>query len=210
MRMTLNILRLGGESDPEDGDRVDTDNDGDDVKDGVRSILQRVERVRAEILAKMFDYDEKKENLDSMKKKHEKQTQQLVGKQFKETRALETRHKYQLKLLQKQQTEERSKAEMKRVATRKELEQLKESLEHLMTDNPVTPATPPPPPCPSCPVCFEVLKPPVRILQCINGHLVCERCRSQPQIEVCPTCRKYIVGRATAMEQHLRALFQHE
>ena len=149
--------------------------------------------------------------VEGMKRKHEKQTQSLVSRQFKECQALETKHKHQLKMLQKQQTEERSRAEMDKAATKKELEQLRDSLDHLMESGQPTPPPPPPtPPCPTCPVCFDSLKPPVRILQCINGHLVCERCRSQPQIEVCPTCRKYIVGRATAMEQHLRALFQHE
>ena len=115
---------------------------------------------------------------------------------------MEAKHEYQLDILQRQQVEEKLEAEREKVGTRQELEQLRSSLDHLLD------ATPAPPPCPTCPVCFESLKPPVRILQCINGHLVCERCRAQPQVEVCPTCRKYIVGRATAMEQHLRALFQ--
>lgn len=210
LRMTLNILRLGNDSDSEDGERLDTEPDGDEVKDDIKSILHRVERVRADILAKMFDYDEKKEHVDSLKRKHEKQTQSLVSKQLKECQALEAKHKYQLRVLQKQQTDERSQAEVDRLATKQELAQLRDSLDHLLECDQATPSPPPAPPCPTCPVCFESLKPPIRILQCINGHLVCERCRSQPQIEVCPTCRKYIVGRATAMEQHLRVLFAHE
>jgi len=63
-------------------------------------------------------------------------------------------------------------------------------------------------PCPECPVCIEKLMPPTRILQCSNGHLICEDCVSKANIIDCPTCRMKIVGRATAMEQHLASLFQ--
>jgi len=209
LRMTLNILRLGSEdSDSEDGDGIE----GDDVKDDIKTILSRVETVRTDILAKMFDYDEKKEHLNTLKRKHERQTQSLIAKQVKETQALEAKHQHQLSVLQKQQSEEKSLAEQEQVVTRQELKELRDSLDHLLSPgrSPGPPAPPPTPPCPTCPVCFESLGPPTRILQCINGHLVCERCRSQPQIEVCPTCRKYIVGRATAMEQHLRILFAQD
>ena len=226
LRLTLNILRLGSEA--SDSEEAEEATDG--VKDDVRTILHRVERVRADILAKMFDYDEKKEAVDSMKRKHEKEREGLVSRQLRECEALETRHQYQLRVLQKQQSEERARAERERLGTKRELEELRDSLASQLLEPAPAPAPAPAPPCPACPVCFEVLKPPVRILQCINGHLVCERCRAQPQIEVsqttavlhyrvfthgdcfqvCPTCRKYIVGRATAMEQHLRILFQHE
>ena len=173
--MTLNMLRLGQEEESEENDNHD--NETDEVKDDIRTILSRVERVRSDILAKMFDYDEKKDHLESLKRKHERQTQSLVAKQYKECQALESKHKYQLKTLQKQQTDERSQAELDRVATKQELERLRDSLDHLLDNTPDTPAPAPTPPCPTCPVCFDTLKPPTRILQCINGHLVCERCR---------------------------------
>ena len=56
---------------------------------------------------------------------------------------------------------------------------------------------------PTCPICWESLKPGERIFQCINGHLVCEICKHEPQVKCCPTCRQDIIGRATAMEQLL-------
>merc|ERR1712215_137192 len=59
---------------------------------------------------------------------------------------------------------------------------------------------------PLCPVCWEEMKPPKRIFQCTNGHLVCEGCRNQPQLVKCPTCREPIMGRATAMEHFLAQL----
>ncbi|XP_004711279.3 E3 ubiquitin-protein ligase SIAH1-like [Echinops telfairi] len=36
-----------------------------------------------------------------------------------------------------------------------------------------------------CPVCYDSVLPP--ILQCKNGHLVCNNCR--PKLDICPTCR---------------------
>jgi len=63
-------------------------------------------------------------------------------------------------------------------------------------------------PCPECPVCIEKLMPPTRIMQCSNGHLICEDCVSKANVIDCPTCRMKIVGRATALEQHLAYLFQ--
>lgn len=39
-----------------------------------------------------------------------------------------------------------------------------------------------------CPVCFDYVLPP--ILQCQNGHLVCQACRQM--ITTCPTCRVQI------------------
>jgi len=62
-------------------------------------------------------------------------------------------------------------------------------------------------PCPECPVCLDSMKPPMRILQCVSGHLVCEGCSRKMKKVFCPTCKKDLSGRATAMEQFLRTLF---
>ena len=48
-----------------------------------------------------------------------------------------------------------------------------------------TPATPELTSLFECPVCFDYVLPP--ILQCQNGHLVCQNCRQK--ITCCPTCR---------------------
>ena len=40
-----------------------------------------------------------------------------------------------------------------------------------------------------CPVCFEDMKPPVKIFQCSNGLTICEPCKNNPAVKVCPTCR---------------------
>jgi len=65
-------------------------------------------------------------------------------------------------------------------------------------------------PCPECPVCFDSMKPPTRILQCVNGHLVCVECARKVERFICPTCKQEFSGRATAMEQFLRTLFNLE
>jgi len=55
---------------------------------------------------------------------------------------------------------------------------------------------------PECPVCFHQLLPPKQMFQCVEGHIVCGTCR--PKIQICPTCRGAMTGRAHAFEQFLR------
>merc|ERR1712183_1249817 len=62
------------------------------------------------------------------------------------------------------------------------------------------------PPCPDCPVCFTSLAG-KRIFQCASGHHVCQDCKINPQLKVCPTCRQKLVGRATNMEQFLATIY---
>lgn len=56
-----------------------------------------------------------------------------------------------------------------------------------------------------CPVCFEYILPP--ILQCQNGHLVCQACRKM--ITTCPTCRIQITSniRNLQMEKVASSVF---
>ena len=62
------------------------------------------------------------------------------------------------------------------------------------------------PPCPDCPVCLTPLTS-KKIYQCANGHHVCQDCKRNPQLKVCPTCRQKLVGRATNMEQFLETIY---
>lgn len=49
-----------------------------------------------------------------------------------------------------------------------------------------------------CPVCLDTIPPPAA--QCMNGHLVCARCRIRA--EKCPVCRqRYSAGRSLIAEQ---------
>ena len=40
-----------------------------------------------------------------------------------------------------------------------------------------------------CPVCLLLLKPPMRIFQCPEGHILCEECKENPAMVHCPQCR---------------------
>eukprot|EP00094_Tigriopus_californicus_P001767 TCALIF_01709-PA protein Name:"Similar to siah1 E3 ubiquitin-protein ligase Siah1 (Danio rerio)" AED:0.10 eAED:0.16 QI:124/0.5/0.33/1/0.5/0.66/3/0/499 len=40
-----------------------------------------------------------------------------------------------------------------------------------------------------CSVCLEEMKPPVKIFQCRNGHVLCETCKDHPEVNRCPSCR---------------------
>ena len=57
-----------------------------------------------------------------------------------------------------------------------------------------------------CPVCYNLLAPPLQILQCSAGHVICSACREQG-IESCPSCRNKIIGRAHHMEGIARVFF---
>ncbi|CAB4056943.1 SIAH1 [Lepeophtheirus salmonis] len=44
------------------------------------------------------------------------------------------------------------------------------------------------------PFCLEDMKPPIKIFQCLNGHVMCDTCKSHPEVITCPTCRVPLVG----------------
>jgi len=65
-----------------------------------------------------------------------------------------------------------------------------------------------------CPVCMEVARPPMRLKQCDQGHIVCDTCQSRaeacasgvgrnPNMALCHTCREVITGRPLALERVL-------
>ena len=39
-------------------------------------------------------------------------------------------------------------------------------------------------PCPECPICFEEMKPPMRIIQCKSGHLICRNCETKAEVRI--------------------------
>ena len=42
----------------------------------------------------------------------------------------------------------------------------------------------------------------IRIMQCSNGHLVCEVCESKPELTSCPTCRQEFTGKKDVHTYH--------
>ena len=62
----------------------------------------------------------------------------------------------------------------------------------------------------ACPVCLEVLRPPLRIFQCPEGHILCENCKENPAIVHCPQCRVPLernCSRNRALEEVARSFF---
>jgi len=54
-----------------------------------------------------------------------------------------------------------------------------------------------------CPVCLDRVRPPMRLLQCDQGHVVCTLCYTQMVQKNCPTCRGRITGKPTVLENIL-------
>ena len=73
-----------------------------------------------------------------------------------------------------------------------------------------------------CPICSEDARPPMRLMQCINGHIICDSCfqntqveassqrmagpglrQGNPHLDLCHTCRLPVTGRPTQLEQLL-------
>ena len=65
-----------------------------------------------------------------------------------------------------------------------------------------------------CPVCLEEMKPPKKIFQCSNGHVICELCKGNPEVRSCPTCRVKFRGhnvvRNIVAEKLARSTFETE
>ena len=90
-------------------------------------------------------------------------------------------------------------------------------------------------PSPECPICFEEMKPPMRIIQCKSGHLICRNCETKAEVSIIlpkqlflksksrwtnlssiylqvtcsPICKQEFTGRAFGMENYLRTINEH-
>jgi len=63
-----------------------------------------------------------------------------------------------------------------------------------------------------CPVCMEVARPPMRLKQCGQGHIICDACQSRAEAcasddgrdpNTCHSCREMITGRPSVLEKVL-------
>ena len=47
-----------------------------------------------------------------------------------------------------------------------------------------------------CPICYERMGPPVKIFQCSEGHLICEKCftKIRDSMKVCPYCNQDVIS----------------
>jgi len=59
---------------------------------------------------------------------------------------------------------------------------------------------------PECPVCMQQLLTPKKIVQCLQGHKICEPCSNEGAVMCCPTCKMAFMGRDFGMESFVRDL----
>ena len=59
---------------------------------------------------------------------------------------------------------------------------------------------------PECVICLDELRPPLKIVQCIKGHKVCEPCSEKVEVKACPSCKAGFLGRDHGMEGFVREL----
>jgi len=52
-----------------------------------------------------------------------------------------------------------------------------------------------------CPICTVLMGPPTHIWQCEEGHIICEKCKNNPEVRSCPSCRGKFSGRNVALER---------
>jgi len=57
-----------------------------------------------------------------------------------------------------------------------------------------------------CPVCLELAWPPKKIFQCREGHIICEECKANPALKVCPMCRIPLANNLTSRNRQLEEL----
>merc|ERR1711936_156732 len=168
------------------------------LQDDLKScIAQKVDTVRTNILIKQKELDEKiaKSNSDKdeelaiVKSKYLAEKEEIEEKYIKEINKV--RNIFMSEIYDMKETIQSMKIVLSSSDVDEEIvEKTKSELE--------------------CPVCMEEMRPPKRIWQCSDGHPLCENCRKKPEMNNCPTCRKYLVGRSTIAEKLARALYPPE
>ncbi len=54
-----------------------------------------------------------------------------------------------------------------------------------------------------CPVCLTLLRPPMRIFQCPEGHILCEECKENPAMVHCPQCRSVAIHSSNVRQNNI-------
>ena len=58
---------------------------------------------------------------------------------------------------------------------------------------------------PECLVCLDTLES-LKIVQCMQGHKICEPCSEEQEVSSCPTCKTAFMGRDFGMEAFMRTI----
>merc|ERR1712240_208221 len=144
----------------------------EDLEQSIASILELVEKSKSE----------RKDNaamLGILASRHKEETSLLLRKQSREAGKISEQHQREIEHLQSCQLNERKMIEEKDKDICEKLKNIKTQLDML------TSSTVPDLPCPECPICLEYMRPPMKIIQCNNGHLACESCSEMERIETC-------------------------
>ena len=148
-----------------------------------------------------------------MREKQEVRMRQMMENQEREMKEMMKRQedeKTQMEMRLKVQEEEKKESLFK---LKKTVEDLTKELQHIEVDSGMVT-------CGvvkearghlECPICLEWMRPPTRIWQCPQSHLVCETCRQQLENFRCPSCRTETVSiRARVAENMAKALFENQ
>jgi len=217
-----------------DDEVVDSDLERDSDADGefnnnpeqlsnytVDQLIERINEAIQRENDRKYDEEEQlerfNENMDYLELYHQKVRDELVQKQSKEMKMtiklLQKKHKSQvdeLELIRSQRVremvahrdEEMLENENYYSQNKRRKVEMKEELHSRLSSIMPNPASL----IPECYVCLEAMKPPLEILNCTNGHLICSTCYPMLQVKVCGQCNGAITGKATAMEQMVRQI----
>ena len=94
--------------------------------------------------------------------------------------------KHEVSLLKSELVAQRNEATTRHKALKHELRQLKDSLRASSLTDSVDSV--------DCPACLEVVKPPMRLKQCGEGHVICDSCFDLNPNKRCTICRGPITG----------------
>jgi hypothetical protein len=171
----------------------DKDLDNNQLKE--KELLYR----KLEYEREIFQQEQKQEKVNLLKK-HEEEIDLLEKNQCEKQADFAITQDQENNDLDKRQSD--SKSKLHREYNLKMMD-LEENLQALMSI-----PTKKPSPAMECPICLEDMPPPTQIFNCPNGHLVCGECKEK--VAKCSICTLPVMGRATAMEQMIRSLYNME
>eukprot|EP00092_Neocalanus_flemingeri_P016717 GFUD01018080.1.p1 GENE.GFUD01018080.1~~GFUD01018080.1.p1 ORF type:complete len:427 (-),score=82.62 GFUD01018080.1:359-1639(-) len=171
-----------------------------DITQSIQESEEHVSELDDELQVKLAMYESKclAEKLE-LNKRQQLEMENLLEGHTMESQRLDLKHKSGLKAIQDDHEHVKSNLKKQISEIRSIMKTLKLKLSSITTSPELN--------CPECPICFESFQPPKKIIQCVNGHLLCLECRQKPEVQDCPTCREGLTGRATAYEQLLSQMF---
>ena len=163
---------------------------------GVLKFLRKVKSEKdSPIQCKKIKLSKLTQTLENLETKMEAEKIGLGDKHKKNVDELEKEFKQKMSAMNESNAREKESLEIQH-------KKQKKAIENEISGGPA------PTPAPECPICLESLAPPARLYNCPEGHLLCSDCRTK--VQICHSCRKPLQGRATAMEQYLRAVYGEE